>query len=142
YTVNLITGDRRTGTVAPVKDLANNATFNKPVDNVGPKTVGEPDYATYSNKFITNFDMPGCTPTGVGANTHARVFVGQRQEGFAVALGAVFDTVNVSAGPNGVGLPDVIGAQDQGQNDVGTKQVTAIAIEVPANCLANGTTGV
>ena len=125
-----------------VKDVNGNATFNKPVDNIGPKTVGEPDYATYSNKFITNFDMPGCTPVGVGANTHSRIFVGQRQEGFAVALGAIFDTVNVSAGPNGAGLPDVIGAQDQSQNDVGAKQVTTIAIEIPASCIANPTTHV
>jgi len=81
--------------------------------------------------------MPGCTPTGVGPGTHGRVFVGQRREGFAVNLGGVFDTLHFTAGPNAQGITDVIGPQQQGLNDVGNKNVTTIALEVPASCLVN-----
>ncbi len=140
YTVNLITGPRRTGTVAQIKNTANMGTFGKPLDAIGAKSI--PNYSAYAASFIQSFDMPGCTPTGVTAGTHGKIFVGQRREGFAVALGAVFDSVNVSAGPNGAGIPDVIGAHQQNTNDVGNKNVTSIAIEVPASCLANPTTKV
>jgi hypothetical protein len=158
YTVNAVVGPRRSGTVTPVKDTSGNATFNKPIDNVGPNTVGNgatPDYATYANTFITsipNSAIPGCNPTHVPAGTTSRVFVGQRQEGFAVNLGQVFDTVNFSVGPdsgkqttpgiNTDGIDDVIGLQDQGLNDVAGFNVTTIALEIPAECIANPTTNV
>jgi len=86
-----------------------------------------------------NFDVPGCTPTGVAAGTHGRVFVGQRQEGFAVNLGEVFDLVNFRVSALGITTPatsaDLTGAQDQGRNIVADKGVTSLAIEVPTSCL-------
>lgn len=137
YTVDLIRGPRRTGNASHVTDVGGAATFAKPLDNIGPNTIGggAESYAQYAATFIRQFDVPGCTPTGVGAGTHSRVFVGQRREGFAVNLGGVFDTVHFTAGPNAQGLTDVIGAQQQNLNDVGGNNVTTIAIEVPASCL-------
>ena len=113
-------------------------TFHKPFDDAGQKTIA--DYGTYSSKFISNFDIPGCTPTGVAAGTHSRVYVGQRAEGFAVNLGQVFDLVNLSVsalGKSGVGSgeADLTGAQDQGKNVTADQNITTLAIEVPASCL-------
>ncbi len=137
YKVNLIAGPRRTGTVTPITSTSGAATFGKPLDNIGTNSIGSPteSYAQYAATFISSFDMPGCTPTGVAAGTHGRIFVGQRQEGFAVNLGGVFDTLHFTAGANTLGLTDVIGPQQQNLNDVGNKNVTTIAIEVPASCL-------
>jgi hypothetical protein len=83
--------------------------------------------------------MPGCTPTGVAAGTHSRVFVGQRKEGFAVNLGQIFDLVNLGVSALGITpagqQADLTGAADQGKNVVGSKSVTTLALEVPASCL-------
>jgi hypothetical protein len=146
YTINLVAGPRRTGSATAISDIAGNATFKKPVDNIGPNTVGQAGagsntYENYANAFVTSFDIPGCTPTRVTAGTHSKVFVGQRQEGFAVNLGQVFDTVHFTAGPNATGLADVLGNQDQGLNDVANKNVTTIALEVPAECLIPAASG-
>ena len=61
------------------------ATFDKPVDNIGEKTI--PDYVGYAAKHIYDVNIPGCAKPG-------RVFVGQRQDPFAVNLGVVFDMVD------------------------------------------------
>ncbi len=54
YTINAVVGPRRTGTVTAIKNTSGNATFNKPIDNVGPNTVGNAaNYANYANTFIT-----------------------------------------------------------------------------------------
>ncbi|HUJ59498.1 MAG TPA: DUF4331 domain-containing protein [Kofleriaceae bacterium] len=134
YTLNIIRGPRRTGTSMPVvKTGTSTATFEKPLDNIGNKTIA--DYATYASSFIYNVDIPGCTPP---AGTHARVFVGQRREGFAVNLGQVFDLVNFNTTGAG-GLANVVGAEDQGFNTIANKNITTLALEVPASCLTSGT---
>jgi hypothetical protein len=138
YKLGIIRGPRRGSAPTYAMNLADSSTtFKKPYDNAGPKTVA--DYAGYSGQFVYQFDMPGCTPTGVGAGTHARVFVGQRREGFAVNLGQIFDLVNLGVSALGVtpagGQADLTGAADQGKNIVGDKNVTSLAIEVPASCL-------
>jgi uncharacterized protein DUF4331 len=150
YKINVIRGNRRTGTSMPVTELGSgSATFRKPFDNVGAKTIGtinpandEPvsRYAAYADTFIKDIDIPGCTPSGVAANTHPRVFVGQRAEGFAVNLGQVFDLVNFRAGPNPKDAldprADVVGLADQAnKNIVADKNISTIALEIPANCL-------
>ncbi len=61
------------------------ATFDKPVDNIGPKTI--PDYPGYAAKHIYTVAIPGCAMP-------AKVFVGQRKDPFAVNLGTIFDLVN------------------------------------------------
>jgi hypothetical protein len=67
------------------------------------------------------------------------VFVGQRREGFAVNLGQIFDLVNFGVSALGVtpmgNQADLTGAADQGKNIVGSKNVTTLALEVPASCL-------
>jgi hypothetical protein len=136
YTVNVIRGPRRSGTVAAVTKAGGGARFEKPLDNIGNKTI--PNYTAYANQFVFDIDIPGCTPP---AGETGRVFVGQRDEGFAVNLGQIFDLVNVCAGGPGGPVPcdgsvaDVIGAQNQGFNVVRGNNVTSIAIEVPASCL-------
>ena len=136
YKVNLIRGPRRSGTSTAVPASATGATtFRKPFDNVGVKTI--PNYAQYANLHIVDIDIPGCTPSGVPPGSKSRVFVGQRAEGFAVNLGQVFDLVNFSTNGAG-GTANVVGAPDQGKNIVQCKNISTIALEVPASCLVAG----
>jgi hypothetical protein len=159
YSLTVAQGPRRTPTsstaITNEGPLGSGTVFLKPVDNVGPNTVGDGsgqfggNYAAYSQHFVSNFastQIPGCNPTHVAAGTTSRVFVGQRAEGFAVNLGGVFDTVNFTAGAT-AGHANVIGAQSQSTcgpagtsdcNDIANHvNVTTIAIEVPAECVAN-----
>ena len=54
------------------------ATFAKPSDNIGVKTI--PDYAAYAAQHVYSVNIPGCSTPG-------KVFVGQRKDPFAVNLG-------------------------------------------------------
>lgn len=120
YTLSLVRGNRRTGTSAPIVDASSgSATFGKPVDNIGTKSI--PDYAAYANGFIRPITIPGC-------NTPGRVFVGQRREGFVVNLGQVFDLVNLNP----------LGARNSASNVIDDKNVTSLALEVPTSCLTAG----
>jgi hypothetical protein len=96
------------------------ARFGKPVDNIGQKSI--PDYAGYAAQFVYPIDIPGCEGTG-------RVFVGQRKESFAVNLGEVFDLVNIE---------NPLGPRNAEPNDLADKNITTLALEVPAACLTNG----
>jgi hypothetical protein len=125
YSVTLVRGDRRTGTAATVTNAANgSATFDKPVDNIGVKTI--PDYPTYAGKHIYTVNIPGCA-------TPAKVFVGQRQDPFAVNLGVIFDLVNAPVSV--ITDPALIGALP---NTIGDKNVTTLALEVHRSCLTSG----
>jgi hypothetical protein len=92
--------------------------FAKALDYYGDKTFA--DYQAYANRRITPIQIPGC---GDG-----KVFVGQRKESFAVNLGEIFDLVNL----NPVGDP---AAKRSATED---KNVTALALEVPVDCLTDG----
>jgi hypothetical protein len=138
YTLGLVRGPRRASSPTMITNLnGGGTTFEKPFDNAGTKTIA--NYASYANQFVYNFDVPGCTPTGVGSGTHARVFVGQRHEGFAVNLGQIFDLVNMGVSALGVtpqgNQADLTGAQDQGKNVLDDANVTTLALEIPASCL-------
>ena len=123
YTVDVIRGDRRTGTRGSVKNAdSGSATFDKPSDNIGTKTI--PNYAAYAAKHIYNVNIPGC-------NTQGKVFVGQRKDPFAVNLGVIFDLVNV---PSAAFLLDNAN-KDVGTDSLADKNVTSLAIEVPTSCL-------
>lgn len=128
YTVSVVRGDRRTGTASPITH-AGGATFKKPLDNIGSKSIA--NYAGYANAHIYDVTIPGCTAP---AGTSARVFVGQRAEGFAVNLGQIFDLVNMDL-DDATPQANPIGAQDQGANTIAGASVTTLAIEVPASCL-------
>ena len=132
YTVNVMWGDRRKGTAFPVtKTSGGTATFEKPVDYIGVKTLGNSAaYATYAGKHIHNITIPGCP---AGKNT-GKVFVGQRQEGFAVNLGPIFDLVNATAAQ--VTNPTLINAF--AANSIQDANVTSIALEVHKDCLTAG----
>ena len=129
YEVKLVRGERRKSAgVALKKTAGNSTTFEKPVDNIGVKTIA--DYAAYAGKHIHTVTIPGC-PAG---KDQGKVFVGQRQEGFAVNLGPVFDLVNA---PAAVLLDpankDAVGGG--GNHVIQKSNVTTIAIEVHKDCL-------
>ncbi len=121
YTVTLIEGDRKTGTSNAITEtMSGDSTFRKPVDNIGEKTI--PDYPAYAGNHIFEVNIPNCNMPG-------RVFVGQRQEGFVVNLGQVFDRIN-TANP--------LGPRDGGENIIADKNITSLALEVHSSCLTNG----
>ncbi len=130
YTVNVVRGDRRKngGAGSAVVKTGGGAVFEKPVDNIGVKTIA--NYAAYAALHIHNVTIPGCANPG-------KVFVGQRQEGFAVNLGAIFDLVNA---PAAVLLDpankDAVGMG--GNHPVQKTNVTTIALEVHKSCLTAG----
>jgi Domain of unknown function (DUF4331) len=144
YTVTLIRGDRRTGTRtqltrqgAAIPGLRN-VDFVKPIDNIGNKTIA--DYDTYANAHIYTVSVPTCARP-------ARIFVGQREENFAVNLGEVFDLVNLVPiqGTDSADWPQYnVGAgafpggivQDRANDDVVDEfNVTSLAVEMPVECL-------
>ena len=123
FTVDVVRGDRRTGTRAAVTNATGgSATFAKPSDNIGTKTI--PNYVAYANQFIYSVNIPGCA-------TPAKLFVGQRKDPFAVNLGVIFDLVNV---PSAAFLLDN-GNRDAGTDSLADKNITSLAIEVPTSCL-------
>ncbi|MEO7243934.1 MAG: DUF4331 domain-containing protein [Rubrivivax sp.] len=126
FTVDIKRGDRRKGKADPITNATGGAaTFEKPVDNIGTKTI--PGYAAYAGQFIYTVNIPGCSAP-------ARLFVGQRQEAFAVNLGPIFDLVNAPL--EVITNPALINAA--AANSIQDKNVTTLALEVPKTCLTNG----
>jgi len=120
YQLNVISGPARTGSSAAASVAASaSTTFRKPVDYIGTKSI--PNYATYANNHVYAVTIPGCS-------TEGRVFVGQRNESFAVNLGQVFDLVNLNP----------LGSEDALPNPIGDASVTSLALEVPTACLTDG----
>jgi len=125
YTVTVVRGDRRTGTTGVVSNATGGATtFAKPVDNIGNKTL--PNYAGYAARHIYTVNIPGCSMP-------AKLFVGQRQDGFAVNLGTIFDLVNAPLAV--ITDPALINAAP---NTIADKNVTSMAVEVHKSCLTAG----
>jgi hypothetical protein len=128
FSVTVVRGDRRAGTAQAVTNVANGgAVFDKPVDNIGMKSI--PDYPGYAAKHVYAVNIPGCTVPG-------RVFVGQRQDPFAVNLGTIFDLVNAPVAV--ITNPALINAAP---NTIGDKNVTTLAMEVHRSCLKSGDQG-
>ncbi len=130
YTMGIVRGPRRGAAAQLASKVTGGATvFEKPLDNIGSKTFPANSYANYAASFIYDINIPGC-------GVPARVFVGQRKEGFAVNLGTIFDLINAplatitNAGARGA-LPNTIGA----------KNISTIAIEVDKSCLTNAAGG-
>ncbi len=135
FTMNMVRGDRRKGTVAAVAKAAGGTTFDKPVDYIGVKTFGDSAaYETYANQHVHAVNFPGC-PAGKAAG---KVFVGQRQEGFAVNLGPIFDLVNATAAQ--ITNPALINAFANNGFGIQDKNITTMSIEIHKDCLtaANG----
>jgi hypothetical protein len=130
YTLTLVTGNARSGTAQTVTDAqSGSTTFTKPYDNIGAKSI--PDYASYAANYIHSINIPGCSTPG-------RVFVGQRQDGFVVNLGEVFDLVNIKY-PAEELAPTGVVARQLAPNSLAGYNVTSLALEVPASCLTHGT---
>jgi hypothetical protein len=119
YGVDIIRGNRRTGTKQAITSMAGDTQFRKPADYIGTKSFGS-GYETYARSHIYDIVIPGCG--------NGRVFVGQRAEGFAVNLGPVFDLVNL----NPLGPTNAI------PNPIANKNITTLALEVPTTCLTSG----
>jgi hypothetical protein len=133
YAVKVVRGDRRTGVAQDVfKTTGRSTIFEKPVDNIGSKTIK--DYAGYAAKHIHTVTIPGC-PAGMD---QAKVFVGQRAEGFAVNLGVVFDLVNAPAGVLLDPAQKDVAGGGGGNNEIQKLNVTSIAMEVHKGCLTAG----
>lgn len=128
YTVNVVRGDRRTGSSSPVSDDSGNTVFAKPIDNIGNKSIA--DYPAYAANFVHDVQIPGC-------GGDARIFVGQRREGFVVNLGETFDLVNIAVPVEELG-PAGQDARDLEANIIADKNVTSLALEIPSACLTNG----
>ena len=117
YELSVIRGDRRSGTSELVSNNVDGSmSFQKPVDNIGTNSIA--DYETYANNHIFDAAIPGCA-------TPARVFVGQRKEAFAIAVGEIFDLVNLNP----------LAARDSEVNDLEDKNITTMAMEVSTDCL-------
>ena len=135
YSLTIVRGDRRKGKVDVIAKSSGAASFEKPVDYIGVKTLGNAAaYASYAGKHVHDIKIPGC-PAGKDTG---RVFVGQRQEGFAVNLGPIFDLVNATAAQ--ITDPSLINAF--AGNSIQDKNVTSLAIEVHKDCLVAGTESV
>ena len=126
FTVDIMRGDRRKGSKAAITNASGGSvTFDKPVDNIGAKTI--PDYDAYAAKHVYNVNIPGCASPG-------KLFVGQRKDPFAVNLGTIFDLVNAPASV----LTDPT-LKDAVKNTIDDKNVTTLALEVHKSCLTHGT---
>ena len=131
YTLNVITGNRGTGSSAAATNAnGGGTTFVKPLDNIGNKTI--PNYAAYANQFVYTINIPGCSTPG-------KVFVGQRADAFAVNLGGAFDSVNfvpiegdsAPGAGDGKGFPGGITQSHTNDEIMGKKNVSTFALEVP-----------
>lgn len=122
YTVDVVRGSRRGGAHMAATGDNGQTSFSKPVDNIGNKSIV--NYAAYANSFIHNINIPNCSNKG-------KVFVGQRQDPFAVNLGETFDLINIKAPATAF---DPM-AEDKGLNTLSDKNVTSMVLEVPISCL-------
>jgi hypothetical protein len=145
YTLTVVTGPARTGVATPVTNATTGSTtFIRPMDYIGQKSFGsDAGYAAYAAQYIYNITIPGCGSPG-------RVFVGQRKEGFAANLGEIFDLVdfvpiegdnNPAYYPTGTPFPGGI-TQNPGNNSLADKNITTLALELPAVCLKGTGNGV
>ncbi|RYX98002.1 MAG: DUF4331 domain-containing protein [Comamonadaceae bacterium] len=128
FTLDIVRGDRRSGTRAAVTSSTGATTFAKPIDYIGTKTFPNNSYDAYANSYIQAINIPGCATPG-------KVFVGQRKEAFSVNLGVIFDLVNAPA----AFITNEANASAGGKfGELENKNVTSLALEVPASCLTQG----
>ena len=119
YTVNVVEGARRTGKSTAVVNASNGATtFEKPVDNIGTKSI--PDYAAYAAARTYDIQLPD--------GSLGRMFVGQRDDPFVVNLGEAFDLVNLNP----------LGPVDGAKDIIDDANVTSLILELPTRYLTGG----
>lgn len=115
YTLTQVRG----GVRSTAANLTTGGSFRKPFDYIGTKSI--PNYGAYADSHRYRVGLSGCAG-------EARVFVGQRKEGFAVAVGPIFDLFNLNP----------LGSPTAERNDLAEKNVTTFALEVPIACLTAG----
>jgi len=123
FTVDVVRGARRGGAREPLTNMkGGGTTFDKPVDNIGDKSFGgAAGYENYAEQHIYTVAIPGCSEPG-------RLFVGQRQESFYIALGKIFDLINL----------DPLGPEVNGNaNDFEKKNISTLALELPIACVTS-----
>jgi hypothetical protein len=120
--------------------------FNKAFDNAGtrtfpPGTTGFDGYNAYvkNASIYTNVVIPGCSQP-------MSVFVGPRREPFGIALGEIFDLLNVApAGAPVKGTRAATQANFNGDTGDGNSldrfSVISFVIEVPPACLVSANNG-
>ena len=124
FAVNVVRGDRRSGISQAITNATGgSATFDKPVDNIGVKTI--PNYEAYAAKHLYTVAVPGCAMP-------AKMFVGQRKDPFAVNLGTIFDLVNAPV--SFITDSSKIGAVP---NTIDNANITTLALEVHKSCLVS-----
>jgi hypothetical protein len=128
YTVNVVTGPRRSGATAAITNATTHAAlFAKPTDNIGPKSFPN-GYAAYASNFVYPITIPNCSTPG-------KMFVGQRAESFAVNLGPIFDLIDApKAVVTGTMGPAVV------PNPLAKKNITSLELELPASCITQSAT--
>ncbi len=132
YTMTVVRDGRRSSNRSVVAKTSGGTTLEKPVDYIGEKTLGNAAaYQSYADAHIHTVTIPGCS----ASTNQARVFVGQRQEGFAVNLGTIFDLVNASFNV----ISDRSNANAAAANSIQDKNITSIALEIHKDCLAPST---
>ncbi|RYF35540.1 MAG: DUF4331 domain-containing protein [Comamonadaceae bacterium] len=121
YTVSVVRGPRRSSAGDLLTKTGGDSVFDKPTDNIGEKTFGAgAGYANYAAQHVYDVNIPGC---GAG-----KVFVGQRKDPFVVALGPIFDLINLNP----------LGANNAQADALAGANVTSLELEVPTACLTAG----
>ncbi|MGH6608629.1 MAG: DUF4331 domain-containing protein, partial [Burkholderiaceae bacterium] len=121
YQLDIVRGDRRSGTRQAVLNAGGARDLTKPFDFIGTKTFGSiAGYEAYVAPSIHTINIPGCS-------TPAKVLVAQRKDPFVVALGRTFDLLNLNPL-----------AASGGVDDLADKNVTSIMMEVAISCLTAG----
>lgn len=129
YELSLVRGDRRAGQRQAISHASSGASsFAKPIDYFGEKTLGpSAAYEAYAQRHVHPISLPGCSTPG-------KVFVGQRRDPFPVTLGTIFDLVNAPAAV----ITNEANAAAFGAGTIADKNVTTLALELPAACLTAG----
>lgn len=125
YTVTLVKGDRREGSRSAIASTTGATVFTKPQDNIGAKSIA--DYDAYANQYIYDINVPGYD----GVMRQGKVFVGQRKDPFVVALGPVFDLVNLNP----------LGPVDGNTDSLAGYNVTSLIMELPIDGLKRSPAG-
>ncbi|HEY0371608.1 MAG TPA: DUF4331 domain-containing protein [Thermoanaerobaculia bacterium] len=112
YTVNRISGDRRSGTSTSM-----GGNFQVAPANIGPKST--PDYAALANDAVYNM-----------TNNGGRVFAGPRDDSFFVDIGAIVDLLTLRPIQQLHLVPPMAGAT-AGVDGLKGFNVHTIAIQVP-----------
>ena len=96
--------------------------FDKPVDNIGTKTI--PDYDAYADQFIYDIDIPGCGDAPAACSSASA----RSPSRSTSARSSTWSTSRTRSATRATASPI----------ELADKNVTSIALEVPVACLTDG----